>query len=58
MDSSLSTKLTALCEQASHEYDAKKLLELTTQINRLLEEQHRKKEPPRANGEPPNLRTA
>jgi hypothetical protein len=39
MDFALSPQLKALCEQASHEYDPGKLLELTKQITDLLEQQ-------------------
>jgi hypothetical protein len=44
MDSALSPQLKALCEQASHEYDPGKLLELTKQITDLLEQQNRDRE--------------
>jgi hypothetical protein len=39
-----------LCEAASHEHDPTKLLEMTEEINRLLEEkeQHLKRPPPNA----------
>jgi len=43
MNTSLSPELQALCEWASREQDPKKLLELTTRINKLFEEQERKK---------------
>ena len=39
----LSPELRRLCEQASREYDALKLLEITTQINELLEKQDAEK---------------
>ena len=35
----LSAKVEALCRQASEEYDPKRLIELTRQINNLLGEQ-------------------
>src|SRR5262249_34012236 len=41
-NTSLSPELQALCEWASHEQNPKKLLELTTRINELLEQQERK----------------
>jgi hypothetical protein len=43
MDTSLSPELMALCELASHEKDPKKLLELTTRINELLDQRNMKK---------------
>src|SRR5262249_43838904 len=39
----LSLDLRRLCEQASGEYDAFKLLEITTQVNELLEKQDAEK---------------
>jgi hypothetical protein len=43
MDPSLSPELMALCESASHEQDPKKLLDLTTRINELLDQQNLRK---------------
>ena len=45
MDPSLSPELMALCESASHEQDPKKLLDLTTRINELLDQQNMRKPP-------------
>jgi hypothetical protein len=45
MDPSLSPELMALCESASHEQDPKKLLDLTTRINELLDQQNLRKPP-------------
>jgi hypothetical protein len=57
MNTSLSPELQALCEWASREQDPKKLLELTTRINELFEQQERKK--PANTDQPPGIpRTA
>lgn len=44
----LSKTLEQLCEEASRETDTQKLLALTQEINRLLEEREKRHDPPAA----------